>query len=74
MTPRQLREFRNRLGMSQQAFAKGIGVAPNTIARWERGELGMRESTKRYLKFLVDQVDLTDPVWPAPLTNPEGDK
>jgi transcriptional regulator with XRE-family HTH domain len=70
MTPRQLREFRKRLGLSQTAFAKGIGVAPNTVARWERGELAMRESTRLMLKFLVEDIDLTDPVWPRP--KPDG--
>jgi DNA-binding transcriptional regulator YiaG len=56
------------LGLSQVAFADCIGVAPNTVARWERGELGMRESTKRLLTLLIQQTDLTTPVLDAPTT------
>lgn len=33
-----LRAARLRLGLSQQALGVRLGVARNTIARWERGE------------------------------------
>src|SRR5262245_6242180 len=42
MLPRDLREQRSRLGMSQAALAAALGVARNTIARWERNELEIR--------------------------------
>jgi transcriptional regulator with XRE-family HTH domain len=64
MTPRQLREFRKRLGFTQAEFAKVIGVRSNTVARWERGEIAMRESTRLFLDYLVKGIDLTNPVWP----------
>ncbi len=61
MTPRQLREFRKRLGLTQAAFAECLSVAPNTDARWERGELGMRPSTKLLIQMLMRDTDLTRP-------------
>jgi len=33
-----IKNSRNRLKMTQGEFAKALGVAPNTVARWERGE------------------------------------
>jgi transcriptional regulator with XRE-family HTH domain len=71
MTPRQLIEFRKRLGLTQKAFAKHIGVAPNTVARWERGEIGMRPSTERLLQLLVQQTDLTTPAIAVPAKDDE---
>lgn len=35
----QLREWRDALRMTQAELASYLGVAPNTIARWERGEM-----------------------------------
>ena len=43
----QLRALRRRLGLSQAQFAALIGVASNTVARWERSELGMRGTTSK---------------------------
>ncbi len=68
MTPRQLREFRQRLGITQVAFADAIGVAPNTVARWERGELNMRASTAKLIEMLIQNADLTKPEIPASIT------
>ena len=70
MTPHQLRQFRQRLGLTQAAFAECISVAPNTVARWERGEIGMRRSTERLIEMLVQQTDLTNPDIPTPTSKP----
>jgi transcriptional regulator with XRE-family HTH domain len=48
-----VRRTRERLGMSQSRFAELIGVSPNTVARWERGELGMRPTTARLITLIV---------------------
>lgn len=39
MTPAEIRDARERLGLSQRAMALALGVHWNTLARWERGEL-----------------------------------
>lgn len=38
MTGDELRALRHETGLSQMAFAGELGVAKNTVARWERGE------------------------------------
>ena len=37
----ELKALRLRLGMTQAVLAQAVGVAPNTLARWERGELAI---------------------------------
>src|SRR5579864_81978 len=39
MLPTDLRKQRLRLHLSQAALAEALGVARNTVARWERSEL-----------------------------------
>ena len=41
MTHSELKALRLRLGMTQAALAHAVGVVPNTLARWERGELAI---------------------------------
>ncbi len=37
--PKKIHQIRKRLGLSQAEFGELLGVAGNTVARWERGEL-----------------------------------
>jgi transcriptional regulator with XRE-family HTH domain len=64
MTPKQLRAFRQRIGMTQLEFADYLGVASNTLARWERSELNMRPATALLIEKLIQDTDLTNPVLP----------
>jgi DNA-binding transcriptional regulator YiaG len=43
------------MGLSQSGFAALVGVTSNTVARWERGELGMRATTQRLLELIAAQ-------------------
>ena len=43
----------NRPEESQAKFADLVGVAPNTVARWERGELGLRPTSARLIQFVA---------------------
>ena len=56
VTPSEFRRLRRRLDLSQAKFAELVGVAPNTVARWERGELGMRATTARLIRLVVAEV------------------
>lgn len=53
MKGKELKAIRRRLGLSQAALAKEIGVHANTVARWERDEIGMRESTNRLVRRIA---------------------
>jgi DNA-binding transcriptional regulator YiaG len=53
MTPTQLRRLRRHMGLSQAGFAALVGVAPNTVARWERGELGLRTTSARLIELVA---------------------
>ena len=55
MTPEALRQLRRRLRLSQAKLAALVGVAPNTVARWERGELGMKPTTARLIQLVTAQ-------------------
>lgn len=51
----KLRKERERIGLSQLELARKLSVSPNTVARWERGELkiehpGMLELALRSLR------------------------
>lgn len=46
----ELRRIRERIGWTQRRLAEELGVAENTVARWERDEIGMRESTERLIR------------------------
>lgn len=46
------------MGLSQSGFAALVGVTSNTLARWERGELGMRPTTIRLLELIAGQSPL----------------
>jgi transcriptional regulator with XRE-family HTH domain len=52
---KELRVIRKELGLTQAALADLVGVASNTIARQERGEMGIKEPLARLLKLLVAQ-------------------
>ena len=51
MTGQQMRKIRKGLGLTQQELAVLMGVATNSIARQERGEMGIRESLARLIRL-----------------------
>jgi putative transcriptional regulator len=53
MKGEQVRRIRTQLGFTQEELAKQVGVHKNTVARWERDELSIRESTARLLQFVA---------------------
>ncbi|MDH5641718.1 MAG: helix-turn-helix domain-containing protein [Nitrospira sp.] len=56
MTGAQLRRIRDRLGLTQVAMAQRIGVTPNSVARWERGEMKITEPVARLVTLLGQSV------------------
>jgi transcriptional regulator with XRE-family HTH domain len=55
MIGRELKAIREQLGWSQARLAEAVGVAPNSIARQERGELGIKESLARLIRLVAEQ-------------------
>ena len=53
MTGKELRRRRQQLKLTQAELATLIGVAKNTVARWERGEMGMSNTTAKLLDLLT---------------------
>ena len=52
MTGSQLREIRRQLGLTQVALAARLAVSANTVARWERNEVPIREPMARLIALL----------------------
>ena len=55
MTGKQLKEIRKRLDWTQAEMAAAVGLTRNTIARQERGELGVQGPLARLVKILDQQ-------------------
>lgn len=52
MDGNELRALRHSLELSQKAFAEALGVTEGTLARQERGELGIGEPMARLARIL----------------------
>jgi transcriptional regulator with XRE-family HTH domain len=50
----ELRELRMRAGLTQAALADKIGVAPNSVARWERNERTIAEPVARLIRLTLE--------------------
>jgi transcriptional regulator with XRE-family HTH domain len=55
MTGVALRRLRRGLGWTQKQLAEAVGVTRKTVARWERGELGMRSTAERVIRLVAEQ-------------------
>ena len=53
MHGKTLRTIRKRLGLTQALLAEQLGVASNTVARWERGERSIPEPVARLIQRLM---------------------
>jgi transcriptional regulator with XRE-family HTH domain len=52
MTGEELKAFRIKLGLTQPELGEKIGVARNTVTRWEMGIRSIPEPVVRLLEFL----------------------
>jgi len=53
LTPDEIAFVRKYLGLSGRDLAARMGVAPETVSRWENGKQTMSESHERLLRALV---------------------
>ena len=49
----EIRFLRTHLGFSGADFARKIGVTPETVSRWEKGALNMKDTAEKLLRVLV---------------------
>ena len=57
VTGNELLRIRKQLGLTQVALAGMLGVASNSVARWERNEMAMREPVARLVRLLAGTKD-----------------
>jgi DNA-binding transcriptional regulator YiaG len=55
MTPDELRRAISDLGMTQVAFARRIGVAPQTVRRWLAGQRRIPGSIVELVRLLLQK-------------------
>jgi transcriptional regulator with XRE-family HTH domain len=44
------------MGLTQAGLAEQLGVAPNSVARWERNEMRITEPVARFARLLAAQA------------------
>lgn len=57
MDGKTLKAIRARLGLTQEQLAEHLGVARNSVARWERDEIGMKPSTEKLILLIAKQLE-----------------
>ena len=57
MTGNELRQIRERLGLTQVELAADVGLDPNSIARQERGEVAIREPLAKLYRLLAERAN-----------------
>ncbi|MCK5884863.1 MAG: helix-turn-helix domain-containing protein [Bacteriovoracaceae bacterium] len=53
LLPEEIRFLRKHLGFSGADFARKMGVSPETVTRWEKGKVNMKEAVERLLRVLI---------------------
>jgi transcriptional regulator with XRE-family HTH domain len=53
MTGKQLKRLRMLMGLTQKQLGAELGVTENSVARWERDEMKMRESAVLLLRSIA---------------------
>jgi transcriptional regulator with XRE-family HTH domain len=72
MTGAALRQLRRQLGWTQTQLADAVGVTRNTVARWERDELGMRATAERLIQVIAAEHTLAKRAKGKPKTTKKG--
>jgi len=60
LTPAQIVELRNSLGLSQAAFEKLLGTGPKTVVRWEKGTVFQSATADKLMRLLIAKPKLAE--------------
>jgi len=60
MNGTQVREIRDGLGLSREAFARKLGVSFFTVWRWEKGKSKPSHIAEKLLKLVSNNGNLKD--------------
>lgn len=60
LTPAQIVELRNSLGLSQAAFEKLLGTGSKTVVRWEKGTVFQSATADKLMRLLIAKPELAD--------------
>jgi transcriptional regulator with XRE-family HTH domain len=55
MTGRRFKQVRTKLGLTQAQLAKVLGVWPNTVALWDRGDKPIPTTVELCMKLLLEK-------------------
>lgn len=58
----EIKALRERLHLTQKALAQAVGVEPNTVARWERGEMKISSAMVDRVKKVAEEFPSGDPI------------
>jgi transcriptional regulator with XRE-family HTH domain len=53
MRGRELQSIRRKIGWTQRQLAEALGVASNTVARWERAERGISAPVAKLIRLVI---------------------
>src|SRR5207245_10010529 len=53
MTSKKIKKIRAKLGLTQRELAELVGIAPNNIAKQERGELGIHPAVSKLARIIA---------------------
>ncbi len=57
MTGQEIKEWRNRHGLTQEQFAREVGVSWSTIAKWEIGQRSPNRFTRPMLENAIRRLE-----------------
>ncbi len=60
LTPGEIREGREKLGLSQQEFQELLGLGGNSLSRWENGRVYQSRSIDRFLRVVFRVPEAMD--------------
>jgi putative zinc finger/helix-turn-helix YgiT family protein len=73
ITPAEIKEIRERHGLSQAEFARITKLGESSISRWERGRLLPSPSNSTFLKLLQRRPEAVDELLDGSVADPDGE-